>query len=196
MTSDDVGTVETLISLRGILQMKKGFSSQLFVFHFFTILIFCKIFLSTLIYMQYVILYLWRLIVSCAFVVFTLVVWNNMHVSWFMVLRQSAHLCLGFEVHVHVAHTIICFSYDVGLYSGVWVIISIIWGTCMLFISEYTSLQHKYLCFWYLAGNLNKNSILFVEFFMCAINADVVYTISVMLVSYLLRSLFMSTFSF
>jgi len=146
--------------------------------------------------MQYVILYLWRLIVSCAFVVFTLVVWNNMHVSWFMVLRQSAHLCLGFEVHVHVAHTIICFSYDVGLYSGVWVIISIIWGTCMLFISEYTSLQHKYLCFWYLAGNLNKNSILFVEFFMCAINADVVYTISVMLVSYLLRSLFMSILSF
>ena len=56
MTSDDVGTAETLISLRGILQMKKGFSSQVFVFHFFTILIFCRIFLSALIYMQYVIL--------------------------------------------------------------------------------------------------------------------------------------------
>jgi len=36
-----------------------------------------------------------------------------------MVLRQSAQLCLSFEVHVHVAHAIICFSYDVGLYSGV-----------------------------------------------------------------------------
>jgi len=42
-----------------------------------------------------------------------------MHVSWFIVLRQSAQLCLSLEVHVQVAPAIICFSYDVGSYSGV-----------------------------------------------------------------------------
>lgn len=84
---------------------------------------------------------------SCAYIMFALIVLNNMHVSFFMLVGQSAQVCLVFEVHVHV-DVIICFF--------PWCVLSMK-GVVDYLNDEYISLQYKYLYFWVLQCSLTKN---------------------------------------